>query len=916
MPSLRRLFPHFLLAFAAELMIDARGSQHHATVPRRYLVSLNRRHSESIGAFEAHLNNLGVAHRIVLDMTHQVPDVFHGASLELFEDDHLKYLEGSEHVEKVSRVRLVRRSAVLNPAILEAPLNVTPSDFPPQVQTRVSELHKMGIYGDGVKIAIIDSGVDCTHPALGNGFGPGFKISFGRSYVEDDDDSAEEGESTKPDHKLLDSRSQKKKSDKIRDPCTPCSAHGTHVTGIIGASDVGYGFMGVAPNATLGMYRVFGCNDDSGTTNDMILAAILQAHKDGADIITASIGGPGGWAEGEDWMKPINKLVREKGAIITVAAGNEGSEGLFFGDSPASSDVISVGSVDADAIVAGNFRASTGKQLTMYRTNTFNITGEFPIYITGNSTDNLSDACEELPKSTPNLTDYVVLIQRGTCLFSLKAKHAAAKGAKQILFYMNSTVIITLANKYSNASVAPISLDDGQYIFDQARKDPSGFKVSFPPTKHFYLPAPKGGLPSNFSQYGPSFDFKSPQPAVDAVGGNVVSTYPMKDGGYASLSGTSMATPQLAGIAALILGARGKVFDGYAMRARLATTTKLLDSPVLHSGLDTVVHQGGGLSDAFCAVWTNTTISASSLVLRDSASFRGDQRFTITNNGSSVLNYVLDHRPARTVFTFSNQSLYHRPDDIPTSSDISATVEMNPQVFNLAPGSSQDVQVNFTPPETLDPAMLPVYSGYIVMNADADCESHNVPYYGVLGSLKELPIIDRGPNPNQTAAYPFLKFKKKKPSHPATSKNGTETQPPSVLNHTFVWDLKEHNATELYYRTLFGSPLIRVDVMRGDAVLSNASHYSNFEQTFRGVPLIGLVPDSDGKANPRSATNDSWVQSWNATIVTKEKKKPHFLPNASYKILLRALRVTGCKENEADFEYWVSPQFQLRNSPA
>ncbi|KAA1075177.1 hypothetical protein PGT21_030570 [Puccinia graminis f. sp. tritici] len=897
-------------------------------LPKRYLVSLNRDKSTSLEDFKAHLHSKGVQHEVVLDMTNVLPDVFYGLSVRLSDEDDLHHLENSAHVEKISQVEKIRRASTFDERIVDAPINSTPSLFPPQVQSRITELHKMGIYGKGVKVALIDSGVDCSHPALGKGFGPGFKIAFGKNYAETDDDDDESGESDATNHSVephglgpramhlaaRKNKQEKKKKKKNDSPCTQCTSHGTHVAGIVAATDVGYGFMGVAPNATLGMY-LFGCGDEGDSSTDSLVAAMLQAHKDGADIISASIGGPGGWGQGEELLNTVNKLVQKKGAIIIVAAGNEGSEGLFFGDNPASAkNAISVGSMEAQSIVAGKFKASTGKELTFYRTSTLNLSGEYPIYITANSTDDSSDACDELPKHTPNLTNHIVLVKRGTCLFSIKAKHVAAKGGKQILFYMNSTSIVTLPNKMANASTAPISLEDGRYIFHHAKKDPNGFKVSFPPSGHFYLNVPDGGSPSNFSQYGPSFDFESPQPAVAAVGGNVVSTYPTKDGGYASLSGTSMATPQIAGVAALILSARGKKFTGLTMRSRLATTTKLINRAKSHS-LDSAVHQGGGLIDAFCAVWTNTTISVPGLVLHDSVSFRANQEFKIFNNGTGIFNYILTHRPAVTLETFSSDTKYGRPDINPSFSNQSAVAQISPEKFSLPPGSSQVVKVNFLPPQNLDPRWLAVYSGFIVMASDAECQSHNVPYYGVVGSLKEQQILDRGPNENTTASYPYLAYKKKKESS-KDGKNSTDTkvkaQPP--LNTTFVWDLKAHNTTIIHFRTLFGTRLLRADVLPGTSFLSNATSSKDFEKSFRGSRLLGLIPDSDTVSLSRSSAGDSYTQPWNATVVTKTKKKPHFLPNGNYKVLLRALRVSGNKTNEADYEYWVSPQFKLINS--
>lgn len=86
---------------------------------------------------------------------------------------------------------------------LKTPMRSIPQLYPPHLQTKINELHMRGIYGTGIKIALIDSGVDCSHPALGAGFGEGFKIGFGRDLVGDKFDGEHPAE-------LNDS------------PCTPC----------------------------------------------------------------------------------------------------------------------------------------------------------------------------------------------------------------------------------------------------------------------------------------------------------------------------------------------------------------------------------------------------------------------------------------------------------------------------------------------------------------------------------------------------------------------------------------------------------------------------------------------------------------------------------------------------------------------
>lgn len=96
---------------------------------------------------------------------------------------------------------------------------------------------------------------------MGGDFGAGHKVAFGRDLVGDDYDGSN---IPRPDDDPLD-----------------CDGHGTHVSGIIGGEDAF--FTGVAPNATLGMYRVFGCVGSVG--NDVLIEAFLEAEKSGGKLI-------------------------------------------------------------------------------------------------------------------------------------------------------------------------------------------------------------------------------------------------------------------------------------------------------------------------------------------------------------------------------------------------------------------------------------------------------------------------------------------------------------------------------------------------------------------------------------------------------------------------------------------------------
>ena len=112
------------------------------------------------------------------------------------------------------------------------------------------------------------------------------------------------------------------------------AGHGTHVAGIIGASAANAdGVTGVAPQAKFLAYRVFGCN--GGVDNDIIVAALERAYKDGAQVVNMSIGDDyASWPE-EPTAVASDELV-SKGVVVAVAMGNAGSvsTALFSGGDP------------------------------------------------------------------------------------------------------------------------------------------------------------------------------------------------------------------------------------------------------------------------------------------------------------------------------------------------------------------------------------------------------------------------------------------------------------------------------------------------------------------------------------------------------------------------------------------------------
>jgi hypothetical protein len=177
---------------------------------------------------------------------------------------------------------------------------------------------EFNVRGDGIVVAVIDSGVDYMHAALGGGIGAGFKVAGGHDFVADDDDPMDE------------------------------HGHGTHVAGILaGGNDA---VRGVAPNAKLLAYRVLGANG-VGETSDVIAAIerTVDPNGDGdlsdhADVANLSLGG-GGNAD-----SPISQAVDNAtlaGVVVCLAAGNTGGE--YTIGAPASARLgITVGASESE----------------------------------------------------------------------------------------------------------------------------------------------------------------------------------------------------------------------------------------------------------------------------------------------------------------------------------------------------------------------------------------------------------------------------------------------------------------------------------------------------------------------------------------------------------------------------------------
>ncbi|KAH6606996.1 hypothetical protein Trco_006149 [Trichoderma cornu-damae] len=752
-----------------------------------------------------------------------------------------------------------------------------PSNFPPHQMVQIDQLQAKGYTGKGIKVAVIDTGIDYTHPALGGCFGPGCLVSFGTDLVGDD----YSGSNTPvPDNDPMD-----------------CAGHGSHVAGIIAAQKNPYGFTGGSPDVTLGAYRVFGCEGQAG--NDVLIAAYNKAFEDGAQIITASIGGPSGWAE-EPWAVAVTRIVNA-GVPCTVSAGNSGDHGLFYASTAANGKrVIAVASVDNTNIP------------TVFSLSTYKIDGgadtQFgyvpsskgfegwkgvtkPVYALTLDTTIPDDACSPLPDSTPDLSGYIVLVRRGTCTFVQKAQNVAAKGGKYLLYYNTIagavSVDVSTVPQIVGAGMIENSLGATWIAAIKDAKTVTPAMVALDEaTKRiqFANNTVTGGALSTFTSWGPTWEMEV-KPQVSSPGGNILSTYPVALGGYATLSGTSMACPLTAAAVALIAEARHS-FDPALIENLLSTTANpqlFNDGAGFRDFLAPVAQQGGGLIQAYDAAFTTTLLSPSSLSFNDTDHFISKRQITLENTSKKRVTYKIGHIPTDTFYTLANSSGYPAP--FPNDAVASyASVKLALQQVTLPAGKSITIDVFPTPPRGVDAKRLALWSGYITVNG-TDGSNLSIPYQGLSGSLQKQQVL-----------YPedsWISNSNDENSNPVA--NGTVFTIPAPGNAK-----PDDVLPSLVVSPALGSRLVRADLV----LLSTPPHGTEITTTnFFDTKSIGQPAGSPLLWASRGSTPISW---------SGELTDSKFAPPGTYKVVFHALRIFGNEKKKEDWYVSESPTFTIK----
>ncbi len=565
--------------------------------------------------------------------------------------------------------------------------------------------------GTGIKIAIIDSGIDQGHPALTDpsmkappGFpvgDPNFttgKVIAARSYIS----------SLSSSDPTLSSPDDFSPRDRV--------GHGTALAAIAAGVAVNAplaAISGVAPKAWLGNYKIFGTPGIHDTSSTALLVQALEdAYTDGMDIAVLAVGtspmtapfyGPLDTSTACSGTQlrtyipatacDINAYAVEHavqaGMLVVVAAGNDGCAGLTcptlgtIGSPGTAPSALTVGSTTNAHLIYNQVKVN-GTSWKGYSGNGPKFTGPFTGSLIDLSTV-VTDAtmCSGAPAGS--LTGKIVLLARGTCAFFQKVTAAQNAGAIAVLMYDTASDAILPPSYLLNETGIPIEYvgNTAGLAIRAAVKGNPGLTITIDPT---LVSTDVGTDVMAFdSSRGPALGTNGLKPEIAAVGSGIYTATQSYDpngdvfdvSGYAAVDGTSYAAAMVAGSAALVKQAHPGYTPGQLKSALVNTSSNGVVTDADAGGLARVTAIGAGKLNAAAAVTASITAQPSVVGFGlIGTALPSGTTVTLTNSGAAsvTLNLAVAAR----------------------DSDSNASVTVNPANVTLGAGQSQAVTIALT----------------------------------------------------------------------------------------------------------------------------------------------------------------------------------------------------------------------------
>jgi minor extracellular serine protease Vpr len=525
-----------------------------------------------------------------------------------------------------------------------------------------------GNAGAGVKIGIIDTGIDQTHPFLTDN-SLIVPAGFPKCDAIDSAVGTPNAQCNFVSNKVIVA--------KVFETLTNFDAHaaqshGSHVSGIAAgvantcAPFVGCTLSGIAPKAFLGNYNVFPGNVLGASSHD-IAKAVEAAVADGMDVLNLSLGAfP---APPSDVLVNAVNAATDAGVVVAIAAGNSGPSPGTIASPGVADKVITVGAstnphfigVPATVTGIGTFGASVG-QFASY----------VPAITATYALTTPSNGCTAISQ---DLSNEIALILRGACTFTTKVRNAQDAGAIGVII-INNQQGDPIAMAQDGTSPVPtipavmVSITNGNAMIAIA---PNTVTVDGTTPQEFFSDGAGADILARFSSRGPPLlqtsgvGIGQPQdkikPDVVAPGVNVYSSVPSfacaSPPCFAFFQGTSMATPHVAGSAALLKQLHPNWSPEQVKSALVNSAHRPVKSPTSGSALQNPMTRGAGRIDLAAASQVSATLETSptpSMLGNGQASFSFGElhassqtrsfTITLTSVSTSTVTYTVSVAPA------------------------------------------------------------------------------------------------------------------------------------------------------------------------------------------------------------------------------------------------------------------------------
>ena len=526
--------------------------------------------------------------------------------------------------------------------------------------------------GEGVKVAIIDTGIDFTHKNFG---GPGSVEAF-------NDNAAKSTRAAPPG--LFGPKADKVKggidlvgdaysagsSDPARRIPHPdpnpldCNGHGSHVAGTAAGFGVrengttykgpwtsaAYGNQsfvigpGVAPLADLYAVRVFGCE---GSTN-VVVQALDWAVDNDMDVVNMSLGSSYGRADSATALASDNASAA--GIVVVASAGNSGTPRYIVGAPSTTTRGISVAANDSTPSFPGaNLALSTGKTVVALNANGAMFTDgtSWPVHVLRNADGSISLGCNEAEYDPLVITGKLVLTARGTCARVARAVFGQKHGAAAVAMVNNAAGYPPFDGKITSNPDTGELLDVTIPFF--------GLRGT-PATDGADVAAAQGGTATgtnatvanpnfqalaSFTSNGPRTGDGNLKPDITAPGVSIVSTGSGTGNQRAVLSGTSMAAPHVTGVAALTRQAHTSwsVDEIKAAIVNTADPSKVAGYQTSRAGTGLVQPLGSTTTSATAIGDPHTGSLSFGFSEIGTAGFNQTKTVTISNHGATPITF-------------------------------------------------------------------------------------------------------------------------------------------------------------------------------------------------------------------------------------------------------------------------------------